>query len=1424
MASDIRIDQAGLAVGTPGESRTDGLDTGAQVTLTNVAGGATLFRLLWVPVGDTTAVSTLAPTTPGGPVWTFLPTAARYGTYLIELIRNQGQTNESSERRLLRIRTPNHGFCIPALNELGDPEGSLLNNGPEVVDISDDNATDYPDPNLNPLNYSGWWRTLHEWILGLDTLVSGGEPNTGANVGGGAGVFRDKTGITLNFRSLVGTGGITITQLADTIEVDGGGITAIEGVSGTGPVTGYWIPIYHGTPLGVEESPPDDRPEVRQLFVPGFNWWLKFYFTGVSGDPVNGIGSGSIGIARAGREGGRIGLDGTIPGAAGGWDNYSGIPVGSSNLISPMVLEVIPNPSAPTQARVVLACGRQVSSVQKVWYSDDGGLNWTAANVARTDSAGFFSMVWSGQLLVGGYSTSPHGIETSSDGVTWTTRAVPDAQARRILASNGTGTVVAMSYSTYMYSLDHGVTWTASTLPSWGLANLGGMVFWDGKFVVLGYDPGSPGQLNSWTSTDGINWTKNVCTFSSPAFEATQPHPLLAYHRGFVVSGEVLCAMMWQSSDPTQYTEGLFYSFDGIVWHDSFTYSQWITSLPAERLRTGLVSSTPKSPAHLASLLHQLYISPSIGAISNPIKADGYLSNGESSSKAAGVFPPLTTDDVLNVSLVPGGTASDALDYLLSLVGGGASSGVIWDPDVVVDTAFRKSTLQACVASLSDGVGTIYMVEGAVAAFNVAAGGAVDFDSRISLANSTEPNTVTFTDSTSFIRNPRGIVSSVAPLLFARSNAADTRGMIDLDRASQAVRFERVVFATTSTGEAPTLRLLGSGVTAELVLENCQFITDKVIEGGLVDPVIRFAGNETQFTAADLFDGFSTSTLDLWMDGEFDWDTTIVGVSFLGTETFHKVAPLFPPGVPLLQGLLNNGTTTINVVDHDAGGNVFRFRGVPLTALGAGTLFLADDGVYKAVSAGEVNTGANVGGGNGVFRDKTGVTLNFRTLVAGTNVSMVQAADTITISASAGSVSPLSRVLYVDAAAAGGGTGSISAPFNTIQAALNVTGTAAPANWVLLIVPGTYNEALTFPNGRKLSLINIALHDETEPFDSFPEVSIIAPAGTHTVNVTSAPSTIVLRGLDISDIVVTGTANTCFIRGFYTDFDLITGTASTLVEAIWGSIGGFSGLQSFEGANLWVGMATQTNSAASHEYRFCELNFANGFGMSCSGTLVRAQVCRISTTVGVPSTPFVTFTGAAGVVEVDPSTRTALNASFISTVTNGVFHTKTLYRYVYNATDFEIPNSSNWAINAAALVAADSVNAALTVARFSDTTEQGVGFTLHIPLGCSRMYVYATHRAQTSPGGAVQAQPTLRARSIPDNGAITAWSAEFDLTPVALPAGGTNWQQDGQGLLFSSLGLVAGRTTQFELTRQGADGDDTLSGDWVLAQFIVEFT
>lgn len=168
------IDQAGLPAGSADTSRTDGLDTGATVTLTvnSPAAASTFrFRLLWTPPEDTTAVASLTPTTPK--VWTFSPTAGAYGTYRIELIVDEGLSTEERSVRLLGVRLPT-GLLIPPLNTVADPTASLANAGGDVVAASEDNASDYAPAYLNAARYAGWWRALDQAIRAIGGGGGGG--------------------------------------------------------------------------------------------------------------------------------------------------------------------------------------------------------------------------------------------------------------------------------------------------------------------------------------------------------------------------------------------------------------------------------------------------------------------------------------------------------------------------------------------------------------------------------------------------------------------------------------------------------------------------------------------------------------------------------------------------------------------------------------------------------------------------------------------------------------------------------------------------------------------------------------------------------------------------------------------------------------------------------------------------------------------------------------------------------------------------------------------------------------------------------------------------------------------------------------------------------------------------------------------------
>ena len=156
---------------------------------------------------------------------------------------------------------------------------------------------------------------------------------------------------------------------------------------------------------------------------------------------------------------------------------------------------------------------------------------------------------------------------------------------------------------------------------------------------------------------------------------------------------------------------------------------------------------------------------------------------------------------------------------------------------------------------------------------------------------------------------------------------------------------------------------------------------------------------------------------------------------------------------------------------------------------------------------------------------------------------------------------------------------------------------------------------------------------------------------------------------------------------------------------------------------------------------------------------------------------------------------------------------------VFQADQFENPNNADWAVNSLAPVQAGPTNAALTVRAFDDTTPEGVGFSAPIPAGATSMVFKFKSRAAAAPGAPTTVTPRLYRRTIPDNLAVTAWSALLAMTAIDIPANAF-YQYDSQTITLAALGLTAGNQAQFEITR--APGG--LVGDWLLLSLEISFT
>lgn len=180
--STLTFDQVGISPGVADQARSDGLDTGAQVTVT--ADQAGTLQFLWVPIEDTDSVMTLSLVSPG--VWTFNPTASVYGSYLLRFTP-AGDPTDVTER-VFSIRTPNAGLRKPALNEKALPSASLLNTGSTVI-----HRSQFNEPGSGPFgagDFGGWYTALMELF---DAVEAGGGGGGGPTLNGNVLFGEDQT-------------------------------------------------------------------------------------------------------------------------------------------------------------------------------------------------------------------------------------------------------------------------------------------------------------------------------------------------------------------------------------------------------------------------------------------------------------------------------------------------------------------------------------------------------------------------------------------------------------------------------------------------------------------------------------------------------------------------------------------------------------------------------------------------------------------------------------------------------------------------------------------------------------------------------------------------------------------------------------------------------------------------------------------------------------------------------------------------------------------------------------------------------------------------------------------------------------------------------------------------------------------------------
>ena len=139
-----------------------------------------------------------------------------------------------------------------------------------------------------------------------------------------------------------------------------------------------------------------------------------------------------------------------------------------------------------------------------VWTSTDG-VAWTKREIPEAAHRTVYGVAWGGptgsELFVavgscGGPDSSL--VLTSPDGATWTERTTPTCEDLRAVAW-GNGTWVAVAYSGHVLASADAVTWAEVAQPT--TQPLNAIAFGNGRFVAVGADRGV------FWSTDGAAWT-----------------------------------------------------------------------------------------------------------------------------------------------------------------------------------------------------------------------------------------------------------------------------------------------------------------------------------------------------------------------------------------------------------------------------------------------------------------------------------------------------------------------------------------------------------------------------------------------------------------------------------------------------------------------------------------------------------------------------------------------------------------------------------------------------------------------------------------------------------------------------------------------------------------------------------------------------
>lgn len=334
-------------------------------------------------------------------------------------------------------------------------------------------------------------------------------------------------------------------------------------------------------------------------------------------------------------------------------------------------------------------------------------------------------------------------------------------------------------------------------------------------------------------------------------------------------------------------------------------------------------------------------------------------------------------------------------------------------------------------------------------------------------------------------------------------------------------------------------------------------------------------------------------------------------------------------------------------------------------------------------------------------------------------------------------------------------------------------------------------------------------------------------------SVSGKTGAVTLASADITDATASSTANTVVKRDASGNF-----AASTITAALTGNAstasklaaahtishtGDVAGSFSFDGStDVSSSLTLASVNANTGTFNTLTVN-AKGLVTAASNTayLTGNQTITLSgdaTGSGTTSIPVTLANSGVTAGNYSNSWVQVNNKGIITSIANGI----TQYRYYY-ADQFETPNSSDWSVNNLAPAMNDTTNAAIVIRAFDDTAEEGVGFTQGIPLNATNIVIRVRGRsAVAANSGGVVLRLHIRTLVYQTPAAISAWSITT-LPTMTVPANAF-FQSYSNTFTFASLGISPQSVVQFELTRQGSNSADTLTGDFNLLELAVAFT